>query len=236
MELARRLLGKGMERSTIIFDLNDAGYSSLDISSIKHMISCFQNNYPESLHRCYVLNAPWIFWALWKLISPLLDPVVAAKITFVKRTEDLLTYIDEANIPSTVLSKVKTKEENALASFSSTRINDVDKGQKPSGEQMVHEYYLDDEALAASLALLKEKTLNISSILKSCSERDFEGQLGELISQRRILVDEYKRYASGSLLRSYAKNVYEKFGILDHDDYEYLSWKKTLHLKGEIPS
>ncbi|KGG51676.1 hypothetical protein DI09_2p530 [Mitosporidium daphniae] len=220
MELGRRMLGEGMEKTTIVFDLKDAGYNSLDISSIRHMITCFQSNYPESLYRCYVLNAPWLFWALWKLVSPLLDPVVAAKITFVKRVEDLLNYVDEANIPSAVLSKARPLD-NGLVVVTPIFCKSIEKTDIDENHW--------NEALLASLDVLKKKTLNIASILKDCSEEDFEDKVGGLISQRKITQEEYKKYASGSLLASYAENVYERHGILDHSDPTYLNWNRRLY-------
>lgn len=94
MEVGRRLFQVGSETTTIIFDMSNAPLSSLDFGSVQFMIQCFQNYYPESLGRCLIYNAPWIFWGFYKLVKPLLDPVVVEKIIFIENAEHLHTFID----------------------------------------------------------------------------------------------------------------------------------------------
>jgi hypothetical protein len=40
------------------------------------------------------VDAPWIFWACWKIISPWIDPKTAEKIKFITKAE-LKNYISE---------------------------------------------------------------------------------------------------------------------------------------------
>ncbi len=76
------------------------------------MISCLEAYYPESLGCCLILNAPMLFngkvlssfppfykWYLgiWKMVKPLLDPVVAAKVHFIS-TADLLKFIPVSHL------------------------------------------------------------------------------------------------------------------------------------------
>lgn len=42
---------------------------------------------PESLNVMLIHNAPWVFQGIWKLLAPMLDPVVRAKI--VRRLDTL---------------------------------------------------------------------------------------------------------------------------------------------------
>ena len=42
------------------------------INVLKAMLATLDGNYPERLKVCYVVRAPWIFAALYKLIRPLL--------------------------------------------------------------------------------------------------------------------------------------------------------------------
>ena len=94
MEIGRRLFQPGSETVTMVFDLSNAPLSSLDFSSVQFMIQCFQNYYPESLGRCLIYNAPWIFWGFYKIIKPLLDPVVVEKIIFIEDAQHLHTFIE----------------------------------------------------------------------------------------------------------------------------------------------
>ena len=58
--------------------------------------------YPESLGKTYIINAPWIFPALWKLIRGSLDPVTAEKIHVLGHNyqEVLRERFESADLPS----------------------------------------------------------------------------------------------------------------------------------------
>ena len=55
---------------------------NMDNNLTKFIAACAQDYYPESLHKCYVVNAPWIFNSVWRIIKGWLDPVVQAKVIF----------------------------------------------------------------------------------------------------------------------------------------------------------
>ena len=80
---------------------------------MKFIINSFQENYPESLGLMLIYNAPWIFsgslpsptlystadsTGFWKLIQPLLDPIVASKVQFVNGANDLKSSIPSEHI------------------------------------------------------------------------------------------------------------------------------------------
>lgn len=46
-------------------------------------------------------KAPWIFGALWKIISPMLDPVIRAKIKFTNNRKDLEEFVSRDQLMST---------------------------------------------------------------------------------------------------------------------------------------
>ena len=50
------------------------------VKYMKTVAALDQQYYPESLGKTYIINAPWIFPALWKLIKGALDPVTTEKI------------------------------------------------------------------------------------------------------------------------------------------------------------
>lgn len=66
----------------VVFDLSSLTYS-LDTRAITAFSRCTavdQSYYPERLHACYMINAPWYFTALWSLLRPFVDPVTREKI------------------------------------------------------------------------------------------------------------------------------------------------------------
>jgi hypothetical protein len=99
METVRLALPKSVENVAIVFNMTGFGLKNMDNEMVKFLISCLENYYPESLGVCLILNAPWIFQGVWKIISPWLDPVVQAKIHFVKPSE-LKKWIDPSCIPT----------------------------------------------------------------------------------------------------------------------------------------
>lgn len=86
-----------METVTLVFNMTSFTLSNMDTPAVKFLIHCLQNYYPETLGRCYIVAAPALFWIVWKMIRPWLDPVVAAKVFFIK-LEDLGQYIDDKNM------------------------------------------------------------------------------------------------------------------------------------------
>lgn len=99
VEWGRRLRKDDEQLVSILFDLRDAPFASLDIGILQFMVNALQSFYPEILGQCLIKDAPWIFNGFWTLVRPLLDPVVANKIVFVKQA-NLPNYIDRACIPA----------------------------------------------------------------------------------------------------------------------------------------
>lgn len=65
---------------------------------IRKLIYVAQAQYPERLHKVYLLNAPFGFESAWRLVHPLLDEKTAAKILFAK--VDSLTKEIDVNVLS----------------------------------------------------------------------------------------------------------------------------------------
>src|SRR5690606_21227355 len=73
----------------IIRDLKGFGkdyMTSQGINILRSVISVAQDNYPELLNRCVMLNAPWLFDMLFKLITPILSPRTLQKIVLTGTT------------------------------------------------------------------------------------------------------------------------------------------------------
>ena len=92
-ELGRRLFHTESETLLVIFDLKGITWRSLDLNTMRFVIRCFQEYYPESLGPCLILNAPWIFWGFYELIKPLLDPDIVSRIKFLEDVSQLSEYI-----------------------------------------------------------------------------------------------------------------------------------------------
>jgi hypothetical protein len=57
---------------------------------LKNIFALLQQHYVEHLDRLFMVNASTIFWGLWKIVSPFIDPVTRAKIVFVDGTDALV--------------------------------------------------------------------------------------------------------------------------------------------------
>jgi len=74
--------------------------SFLLISFVKFLVQCFEAYYPESLGILIIHKAPMVFWGVWKIIEPWLDPVVASKIRFTRSDKELTETIDADHLPN----------------------------------------------------------------------------------------------------------------------------------------
>ncbi|KAI9289375.1 CRAL-TRIO domain-containing protein [Umbelopsis sp. AD052] len=99
METGRLLVAQPVETTCLVFNLADFTLANMDFDFVKFLVTCFEAYYPESLGVCLIHRAPWVFSAVWSMIQPILDPVVANKIRFTKTDEELLQYINKENLP-----------------------------------------------------------------------------------------------------------------------------------------
>ncbi|KAG0231223.1 hypothetical protein BGW42_000378 [Actinomortierella wolfii] len=101
MECGRLLVPEGTENVIVIFDLSDFGLDNMDWGFVRLFVQCFEAYYPETLGVCIVHRAPFVFWGLWKLIQPLLDPVVASKFVFTRNNAELHKVVPADRLPIT---------------------------------------------------------------------------------------------------------------------------------------
>ncbi|KAF9912137.1 hypothetical protein EC991_000547 [Linnemannia zychae] len=99
MECGRTVLEPGAESVIVLFDLSDFGLDNMDWGFIRLFVQCFEAYYPETLGVCIIHKAPYVFWGIWKLIQPLLDPVVTAKFVFTRSNADLHRVIPRERLP-----------------------------------------------------------------------------------------------------------------------------------------
>lgn len=87
------------EMFAAVADLSRFTMRCIDYDVIKIGINILQGNYPDTLGKLLILDAPMIFSACWLIIRPWLDPVTANKVQFIRRSQ-LEDFVDSSQIPS----------------------------------------------------------------------------------------------------------------------------------------
>ncbi|KAI1810825.1 CRAL/TRIO domain-containing protein [Poronia punctata] len=111
IENLRILLRPPEHKCCLIFDLTNFGLKNMDFHVVKFLITVFEARYPETLGLVLIHNAPFVFWGIWNMIKGWLDPVIASKINFTRKTADLLKFIPEENLQSFYGGKDKWEYE-----------------------------------------------------------------------------------------------------------------------------
>ncbi|CAK4082869.1 unnamed protein product [Aphanomyces euteiches] len=94
---------KPMPRIIIIYDLGKIGFNTFRaevFTAIQTITSLNQNHYPETLHKVYIVNAPYFFYAIHKMIEVFLPEVIRNKIGFCASPDELLDVVDADNLPA----------------------------------------------------------------------------------------------------------------------------------------
>ncbi|RHY01240.1 hypothetical protein DYB36_009024 [Aphanomyces astaci] len=71
------------------------------IGYIQPLFALGQQYYPESLFRMYLVNAPFVFWGAWKVLSALIDPDTRDKIQIFTSPAKFCTAAQAQGIPLT---------------------------------------------------------------------------------------------------------------------------------------
>lgn len=88
LESATKLMPKGIETWVWMLDLK--GYSSRNSPRVQvslHVLRILANHFPERMGKCYIVDPPTIFYMLWSVVQPFVDPVTKEKIAFVYTEE-----------------------------------------------------------------------------------------------------------------------------------------------------
>ncbi|GMI95413.1 hypothetical protein like AT1G01630 [Hibiscus trionum] len=94
----------GEEKFIVIGDLEGWGYANFDIRAYLAALSLVQDYFPERLEKLFIVHAPYIFTAAWKIVYPFIDMKTRNKIVFVenkKLKSTLLEEIEESQLPET---------------------------------------------------------------------------------------------------------------------------------------
>lgn len=74
----------GVESYIWVCDFHGFSISDCDPRMARGCLSLFAQHYPERMGAFIMVEAPYLFNTLWKLLSPHIDPVTAKKLVFVK--------------------------------------------------------------------------------------------------------------------------------------------------------
>ena len=104
---ASLVCGKHIGKSHFIIDMKGFGISKLN-SETRKFISDFSkiasDNYPECMHKTWIINAPFIFQTAWAMVKNMLDPQTVAKFSIMGGERDympkLLQLMDKKDIPT----------------------------------------------------------------------------------------------------------------------------------------
>ncbi|KAL4423645.1 hypothetical protein ABPG75_000946 [Micractinium tetrahymenae] len=104
--------GRHIDQTFAIMDVKGVGLKHLtgDVKSILGRITeTDQNNYPETLGKTVIINAPTVFKMIWAMVRPMLDVRTQAKIEVAPSDymKLLLKYVDAENIPEYLGGKSK---------------------------------------------------------------------------------------------------------------------------------
>ncbi|XP_059443417.1 uncharacterized protein LOC132175475 [Corylus avellana] len=88
----------GQEKFVAIGDLQGWGYSNSDIRGYLGALSILQDFYPERLGKLFLVHAPYVFMAVWKIVYPFIDEKTKKKILFVENTRLTSTLLEEIDM------------------------------------------------------------------------------------------------------------------------------------------
>ncbi|KAJ1965865.1 hypothetical protein H4R35_007028 [Dimargaris xerosporica] len=227
IETARLFLGPGVETATAIFDLTDFTMANMDFAFIKLLIRYLEAYYPESLGTLLIYNAPWIFGSIWRMISPLLDPVVASKINFIRSQEDFAEFIDAANMVDWLGGESQFQYEY-IAPHADENAHMLDTAKRT---QAADQYSL-------SMANVGNTTLKWLAVHKELEDATSETEAAKLKAEaqvadqeRQAAQDEHKAAVRALDPFVRARTFYHRVGVVQ--DFSQFDWKPMLSKSSE---
>jgi len=239
LETGRLSIKPPVEMCSIVFDMTDFSMNNMDYPYVKFVLHCLQNYYPECLGVCLIVNAPWIFNGCWKVIKPLLDPVVSSKVHFIK-SEELKNYINEDQLmecyggknpydyeyipPSSEDIEFEKKNKGSENKDKFERIEEwrtIIKEYEDITKEWIEKYKdLDAECYAQNSnnpdSLLKsEKNENTSNVVIQNKEKLLE-EAKEIDEKRKEVGEKHKKIFHKLLPYLYTKTYYQRAKIFDY--------------------
>ncbi|KAK2999320.1 hypothetical protein RJ639_024443 [Escallonia herrerae] len=85
----------GNEKLIGVLDLQQLSYKNIDARGLITGFQFLQAYYPERLAKCYLLNMPWFFVSVWRMVSRFLEKATLEKIVIVSNEDEKKQFIAE---------------------------------------------------------------------------------------------------------------------------------------------
>lgn len=206
MEVARTLIPAHadipQEQAVLVFDMSGFTLANMDFNFVKFLLEAFESKYPETLGKALIHGAPWIFSGAWKIIRPWMDPVVASKVDFTKKTADLLEFIDENNLPTRLGGKCPYDYKYVTPA-------PEEKAMSVSTEEIIAEFG----------PIAKEYHTATQEWYKSAPGADAEAK-SKRVAAGKALQEHYLKFDP----HYRAATFYNRVGVVPHDDSGTVNW------------
>ncbi|KAI3429661.1 hypothetical protein D9Q98_005746 [Chlorella vulgaris] len=97
-----------------VFDLSGLQIKNLDASALRASFAMLEQHFPERILDIWMLEAPTIFWGLWKLVSPFIDPSTRKRIHFVYGADGRKQLVESMGLEITPVEFGGTAAEVAV--------------------------------------------------------------------------------------------------------------------------
>ncbi|PSS13378.1 CRAL-TRIO domain-containing protein [Actinidia chinensis var. chinensis] len=85
----------GNEKLVGVLDLQQITYKNIDARGLITGFQFLQAYYPEHLAKCFLLNMPWFFVSVWRVVSRFLEKATLEKIVIVSNEEEKREFTRE---------------------------------------------------------------------------------------------------------------------------------------------
>lgn len=82
----------------LVYDLNGFEKANADNRGMKFLLEIFQNHFPGRVGVAYVVNSPFFYRLLWKLVKPWLSGDLLSKVTMLSSNDGLNAYFTKQNL------------------------------------------------------------------------------------------------------------------------------------------
>ncbi|XP_074588208.1 phosphatidylinositol/phosphatidylcholine transfer protein SFH2-like [Curcuma longa] len=193
---ATKMYGRHIGKCVKVLDMTGLRLSSLSHLKILTMISTIDDlNYPEKTQTYYVVNAPYVFTACWKVVKPLLQERTRKKVQVLHGCgrDELLKIMDYASLPHFC----RSKRNGSSAGVSSAGTGDCYSLDHPFHQQLYG--YIKNNAPSRGHALLPKQGSSHVDVPRGDTEGTKMAETRQ--SKHHSIGDDSKLASSFSVLR-----------------------------------